>query len=627
MSTNNKQISLAKLSFSNGSLLINLNQFGQVTDLFFPYLDFENQVGDGLAHELGVWVDGHLSWLSDSAWVISMAYDTETYSSHILAQNEKLNLSLKMTDVVLNEANIFVRRIIINNLAQADRELKIILKQKFKPYGACNAHTTFYDTNNQVAIHYWHKRAFLVGGELDGLKPVDFNSDEAGQLSLVFATQFKALESKFMYNWLAVDLSVETVLALNDYIVSKGAGYLIKTTQDFWHAWVYKQNFEFYGLKPEVIELFNLSLFNLRAKCDLGGGIVSSNQAQFLIREKAVTNAVFPKLAFGACLALGQVGEQSLVNRYLKFANSVLTPQGYFLPSYGADQTRGEIGFNSEKLVDHQIILITEDDTALGLVTLWRYYYQTKDLELVESLYDSLIKPSAEFMVMYRDDQNLLPKPSFDLWGENYGVHTYTACAVYAGLLSAANFSRLLGKTKAELRYVRTAKEIKTAILDRLYNVEDGIFYANLEAKEKNDNQVDLATFFALFSFGVLLACDERLVLMSKKIERNLKVNSSLSCRMKFDDQKTSFLATSWYLRWLVAKAKNEGDLKPVIKFTEWLIDEEKNSRLISGENIDDEKMIAEPLIWRQTEFISVIIDYLNKLEEFGICRACNPVK
>ena len=47
------------------------------------------------------------------------------------------------------------------------------------------------------------------------------------------------------------------------------------------------------------------------------------------------------------------------------------------------------------------------------------------------------------FLTVHRDTYTGLPKPSYNLWEEKFGVHTYTAATVYAGLKVAARFSEI----------------------------------------------------------------------------------------------------------------------------------------------------------------------------------------
>ena len=84
---------------------------------------------------------------------------------------------------------------------------------------------------------------------------------------------------------------------------------------------------------------------------------------------------------------------------------------------------------------------IQEDETALVIYSLWKHYALTRDLEYVESVYNSLIKNAADFMVAYRDGKTGLPASSYDLWEEKYGISTFTTSTVVAALAAAGKFS------------------------------------------------------------------------------------------------------------------------------------------------------------------------------------------
>jgi len=67
-------------------------------------------------------------------------------------------------------------------------------------------------------------------------------------------------------------------------------------------------------------------------------------------------------------------------------------------------------------------LAIQEDETALVLVALWNYYNYSSDLEFIESIYNSIIAKAADFMCSYRDVSTGLPKPSYDLWEQKFGI-------------------------------------------------------------------------------------------------------------------------------------------------------------------------------------------------------------
>lgn len=663
-----KNLLLKTLTLGNGNILINFDRHGQVCDFYFPYIGLENHLGGHCRHSVGVYIDGVLSWLNDGNWTIDIDCDADTFSGRFSAVNSKLKVELKFTDVVYNEKNIFIRRIIVHNQSSVEREIKVFFYQQFELYESHVAHTAYYDPTSNSIIHYRNKRAFLIGGQLEGRGFGDyttgiFGSDgregsyvdasdgalaknpiEHGRVdsTLSFADSYNPGEEKFLYYWVTVGVSIDEAIDLNDYVVHKGAGYLMKTTQDFWHAWVNRQNFNFYGLEPEIVSLFNKSLFYVRAHADVEGGIIASGDSSMLHKGKDTYAYVWPRDAAYACRALDRAGDFNVTQRFYDFCNQVITKDGYFMHKYSPDKSLGSSWHGWLHNGKFQLP-IQEDETAIVLFVLWEHYRFSKDLEFIESIYNSLIKKAADFMVTYRDEETRLPKASFGLWEEKFGIHTYTACSVYGALLAAGNFARLLGKTKSEKRYVQVAKEIKDGILKYLYDQEAGYFYKMINRDQSGglvcDQTLDASTFFGLFNFGVLRADDPRVVKMAEYITKRVSPGTKIGgvCRYENDTyyRQTGdvpcnpwFVTTFWYAQWIIAKAKSESDLLEVKQILDWAARYAQASGILSEQlhAKSGDQLSATPLVWSHAELVTTVVQYLDKLEEFGICKSCNPV-
>ena len=89
---------------------------------------------------------------------------------------------------------------------------------------------------------------------------------------------------------------------------------------------------------------------------------------------------------------------------------------------------------------------IQEDETGLVLWALWEHYSIHRDIEFAHRLYGRMVKPCADFMSAFIDPDLGLPKPSWNLWEDRRGVHTFTCAAVIAGLRAAANFAELFAE-------------------------------------------------------------------------------------------------------------------------------------------------------------------------------------
>ena len=110
------------------------------------------------------------------------------------------------------------------------------------------------------------------------------------------------------------------------------------------------------------------------------------------------------------------------------------------------------------------------------LFALGHYYEKERDLEFIESLYRPFIRKAADFLLFYRDLATKLPLESYDLWEERRGGFTFTAAAVYAGLMAAGKFARLFGHTQIAHQYEQAAKEMRRAMLRHLFDPGLGRF-------------------------------------------------------------------------------------------------------------------------------------------------------
>ena len=118
-------------------------------------------------------------------------------------------------------------------------------------------------------------------------------------------------------------------------------------------------------------------------------------------------------------------------------------------------------------------------------------------------------------MVSYRDPKTNLVKPSYDLWEERYGIHTYTCAAVYGALICAADFATMLGKADSASLYAQAAQDLQSAVMQHLYSEEEGYFYKSLTIHEDGtleyNKTVDNSSSYGVFKFGLLEKDDERL--------------------------------------------------------------------------------------------------------------------
>lgn len=655
------------LTLGNGSVLANFDERGQVRDFYFPFIGLENHIGNERVHRVGVWVDGELAWTEAAEWQITITTDEDSLIGLTKAVHPRLAIALDFQDAIYNEKNILIRQVRVHNLAEREREIKIFFGHQFEMYQAQMAHTAFYDPEHRVLIHYRNQRVFLANAQLEGKSFDEYTTgvfgsegkegshlDAAdGRLSqnpiehgradsiLGLTAVYGPGEAKNVFYWLAAAKSLKEALALNADALHRGAAHMLETTRNYWRAWIQRENFSFHGLSPEIVRLFKRSLFLIRIHANQNGGIIASCDYHTLQQGKDTYNYIWPRDAAYAALALCRAGDYNVAKKFFAFSSQLLSDAGCFMHKYSPD---GSLGSSWHPWVRNgqPELPIQEDETALVLASLWDYYEITKDLEFIESVYNSFIKRMADFLVLYREPETKLPKPSYDLWEEKYGTSTFTAASVYGALLAAAKFAKLLGKIKSEDIYNQAAFEVREGILKYLWSERDGYFYKLMRLEKEQmtfDTTIDISSVYGIFHFKVLPAGDPR-VARALKVTGERLTNGPAAGLARYDGDNYCrlpgrhypgnpwFVTTLWFAQQHLSLAKTEKDLLPVKAVLEWAVKNAKSSGLLS-EQLNPESLAqlsVSPLVWSHSEFVLTVIGYLDKLEELGICKACNPV-
>ncbi|MBI3485396.1 glycoside hydrolase family 15 protein [Candidatus Daviesbacteria bacterium] len=656
------------LVLGNGNILITLDKRGQVRDFYFPYVGLENQAGSLFVHRIGIFVDNQFSWFDDESWEIHINYQEETLVSDIQAVNTKLQVRVDLNDVVYNETNIFIRKAKIYNLADSKRKIKIFFHQEFEMYESHLRDSAYFDPVKNVIIHYKGRRVFLINAISGRASFDDFsignfkiegkegtykdaedgilakNPVEHGLVDSVIAVtcEVDSQKSAEVFYWIVAAKFVKEAHQLNLYVLEKLPNYLMRTTRDFWYAWVNRQPFHFKSLDDSISRLFKKSLLIMRTHVDNRGSILASGDTDVLHHGKDTYCYLWPRDAALIALALDKSGDSPVVKKFFEFCNQVVSDEGYFMHRYRPDQSLGS-SWHPWIRDGKPVLPIQEDETALIIYVLWQHYLITKDLEFIENIYNSLIKSCAEFLVFHREEVSGLPKPSYDLWEEKFGITTFTASTVYASLIAASKFASLLGKTEAENRYLSTAKEIQTAILKYLFDEKLGYFYKMINFNDKEieiDKTIDASSIYGIWRFGVLSVTDEKVQKALKLTEEKLAVGRQVGgfARYEWDKYSTAipetvgnpwFITSFWLAQYYIATSKNESDLQKSKQILAWAVKYALPSGVMSEQLHPEtgEHISVSPLIWSHAEFVLTVIRYLEKLEELGLCDDCTPIK
>ena len=104
----------------NGKLLVCFDSDYRIRDLYYPHVGQENHV-NGNYCRFGVWVEGRFSWVGPG-WQLDLKYVSSALVTNVSLYNEELKLLLLCKDAVDFHEDVFVREIVVENLAPLDGE-------------------------------------------------------------------------------------------------------------------------------------------------------------------------------------------------------------------------------------------------------------------------------------------------------------------------------------------------------------------------------------------------------------------------------------------------------------------------------------------------------------------------
>ncbi len=642
----------------NGSLLVTFDELYQIRDIYFPHVGKENHT-EGFPFRFGVWADGEFSWISEDSWKRELRYVSETLVTDVRLINEQLGIEIFSNDTVDSHENVFLRRVHVKNLREKTRDIRLFLHHDFRILENKIGDTAFYDAETFSLIHYKSNRYFLINSEphfemfATGRKAFrdqegtwrdaedGFLSNSAiteGSVDSTIGLQFHVdpNETKEFFYWICAGESHKEVAALNNSVKSRRPHNFLRDTENYWRAWVNKNETDFGSLSPEIIELFKRSLLVVRTQIDNCGAIIAANDSDVTLRATDHYSYLWTRDGAFVANALDLAGYSHLTRSFFYLCGEIIHENGYFLQKYNADGTVAS-GWHAawDSWKKEKLTPIQEDETALVLWALWQHYAEFRDIEFVRRLYRKLIVKAADFLVFFRDNATKLPAPSWNLWEDRRGIHTFTCASVFAGLEAAKNFAKLFGDTERAIKYEVNAEEIRRAMRQHLYSEDLGRFVrARMPDDHGNfwaDTTVD-ASLFAVFYFGVFDANDEIVVKTMNAVKDHLWAKTKIGgiARLENDGYMTIsedrekiagnpwFICTLWLADYYIAAAKTKKDLKEALKIIKWTCEHALPSGVLAEQvnPLDGSPVSVSPLTWSHSTFVATVMNYLRKNSE-----------
>lgn len=651
------------LPVGNGSLLINFDHTGQVRDIFWPHVGQENHTS-GRVCRMGVWVDGRFSWLEGNDWQRRLCYGKDSLITDSILENKKLAIRLLLRDGVDFHENLFLRQCTVENLAASARRVRLFFCQDLTISGTTVGDSAYYEPEHKALFHYKGKRWFMIellrGWQdnwqtgLDqwaiGIKDVrdlegSWKDAEDGKLSgnpvaqgsidSVCALHLEIEARGQATGWysMAVGIDFAAVTGISATLARKGPVEFLNRTASYWHLWVTKGDDTFDRIPADLANLFRRSLLVLRTQIDNQGAIIAANDHDIAQFNRDTYSYMWPRDGALVAATLIEAGYSEISRRFFDFCHQAITRQGFLLHKYTPDGSLAS-SWHPWSRDEHKQLPIQEDETALVIWALWKHFDRFRDIEFIKHHYRGLIIRAANWMCSYVDEKTGLPLPSWDLWEERHGVHSWTVASVWAGLTAAADFARAFGENKLSLRYQRIAAAMQRAAEELLWDETAGCFSRSLLTGPDGvfqDQTMD-ASLVGLWYFGMFSADNEKIVSTMEAMHERLIVRTDVGGMARYendyyhqvsDDIKRVpgnpwFICTLWLAQWYIATATTKEQLNKALDLIRWTADHTLLSGVMAEQvhPFSNAPLSVSPLTWSHATFVATILDYRKKVEE-----------
>ena len=627
------------LPLGNGRLLVNFDRDMNLIDFYYSKSQGENH--GGRPFRFGISVNDSFHWV-DSTLAKNVDYVDHTMIG-------KWDFSLKGVDFSTENfvdiyEDVYVRRITASNNSGEAVDLKYYFHQNFYIYGNDIGDTAVFMPDLNGILHYKGARYFFASvcdandGKMDqfaiGVKefmgmegswkdaedinlsgnPVAMGSVDS---ILRYTAKIPPGGKREIFYYILCGTSLEKITsASHDITFEKLKRYELRTS-NYWRLWGSKQRI---GLDDRLTSLYIRSLLIVRSHMGENGGIVASSDSETIKVNKDGYYYVWPRDAAISAYALIRANHSGPARKFLDFSRSLISPGGYYSHKYTMGGTLAS-SWLPMIIGNKSVLPIQEDETSLMVWAIWKHYVKNNDIEYLSQFYEPIIKKCANFIVSFLGEDGL-PKPSYDLWEERFGIHTFTVATSYSALNAAAKCARTFGDEDTALEYERVIDRMKRAYEEKFYSEETGI-YARSLIDGKPDFTPD-SSIMSLFLFNMKDAGDPRIVSSMSIIMKRLWVEgigglaryeNDIYQRVKKDNRIPGnpwIITTLWASEYFMLR----GDLDSALKMINWVADHKQDSGILPEQvnPYDGSALSVSPLVWSHAQFIITILDYERAL-------------
>jgi GH15 family glucan-1,4-alpha-glucosidase len=632
----------------NGALTVGLNEQGLVHDFYYPYVGLDNlTTARSMHHMIGVWIDGVFSWVDDGSWEIQVDFETDALVSNITMVHKKLQVELHAVDFVDPELNAFCRQITITNGSSTDRSIRLFLHQVFQISRAGRADTALFVPDENYLLDYKGRCCLLIYGQdatgavfdqfsvgnygIEG-KQGTYKDAEDGELTnnavehggvdsvMRFTLSLASGQSQPVDYWIAAADSQQSSEAIHHVVKKDGLTLRLDKARDYWQTWLGTGGQAIQAMDRAYQPLVKKSLMLIKAHTDKRGGIIASCDSSIYNYGRDYYSYVWPRDGAYAMWPLIRLGYTEEPKKFFEFCRDILNPDGYLMHKYQPDKA---IGSTWHPLLHGKRaeLAIQEDETASVIYMLGEYHGHTGDDDFVQGLYETFIRPAADFMAKFIDPQTNLPHATYDLWEEKFLTNTYTVAVTYQALLVAAEFAEKFGYPDNAHDWQAAAVTIAKAS-DVLYDNGRGLYRKGYLLQEdgslRHDSTLDVSSLYGVVMYGLKPFGAPEVQTTVRAIETILLDKSPSGGSPRYENDNyfavdQSYQGNPWFVTslWLAQYYVKVDRLDAAHGIMRWTMDRTFPSGILSEQinPVNNGPLSVAPLVWSHAEFINTAID------------------
>jgi len=655
----------------NGNALVAFDADYSIRDIFHPQVGLENHTAGNLCRT-GFYLDGRFTWLNDPGWKLNLGYAQDTLVTDVTARHDGHGVTVHFTDYVDMARDWLFRNLEVRTDQTVGRVVVFFHYDWFIKESDLGC-TTGYDPLHRALIAYKKDRYFLLGGTsasgdgidswANGKKGGDragtWLDAEDGELGRNLIEQ-GAVDSTIAFvlgevgprqpgrltHWVCLGADYKGVTEFGqDLILKRGEATYRTRTLNYWTIWSGKSKGAIAdNLGPHIHQLYRRSLLTIRTQCDNRGAFTAANDYDITKFARDTYSYVWPRDGALIATALNRAGHEDITREFFEFCQRVERWEGdyaYFQHKYTPDGLVGSSWHPRADQGGNPILAIQEDETGLVLWALWQHFEIHGHLDFAARLYSTLVLRSARFLAAHLDSATGLPKPSWDLWEERWGVHAFTIGAVWGGLDAARRFAALFGDGGERDSFHAAQERLREAADRHLYRPELGRFARRLMLDGSGGVEVDAeldSALYGLWRFGMYPPDDPRIVSTMEAVRDQLSNRGETGGIARYRNDyyfqvdgdidrvpgNPWFICTLWLAQWYIATATRPKDLERARRIIDWVAAHALQGGLLS-EQLDPHSgapLSVSPLTWSHAELVLTVEDYVAKLESL---RAAPP--